>query len=768
MIDSIELSNWKTHRHTVMHFQKGVNVLIGIMGSGKSSIMDALSFALFGTFPALIHKKITVKELIMKRPSDNDSAEVKLTFTVGRDVYRVTRIISKRNPTASKLEMNGTYLQTQSERVNEEISSLLKMDYDTFSRAVYSEQNMMDYFLELPKSERKRQIDQMLGLDSFARAEENCTTLVNSIRGEIKSYEETLSGYNLAEMKAEIGRISSDRNMRESEVRTIISEASVISSELKGLEARQKNLKELQDKKRKLLDGLTYTKSRIDTINAELSRIDEKEGTDSIATRLDSLKASSVAVEERRRAAKTELSSLLKKIAEIGSERASIMSQKDEAAKAEEELKRMPLDKIDEDIEKEQKLYDGTLKNITISQSQLDEANSAIAELKKAHTKCPICDRELSAEAKNALLAKKSQGIETFKTEIDACRVSIKHADERLRKLRSMRTSASLNAEIAKKLKQHIARIGELDIRLAEARNLNKSSEEAFEAIEKELELGRNAMSTLSGRLERAKMRDRYMDELKRLGELLTKSRSEADLIVVDDLEVESTNRALIDKSKTIGELESKASGIEKLISSIDAHIKEKAKAIAKIEETEYKLEGRRVMLSNLNKFKGALIDAESALRLRLIGTINSTMQSIWLQLYPYGDYISIRLLAGGDNYELQYATGTDIGGGMIWQDIQGVASGGERSIASLAMRISIATVIVPNLKWLILDEPTHNIDENGIIRITNVLGESLPNIVEQVFVITHDSAMKNIAGAKIYQLGRDKSIHEPTISSEI
>ena len=43
------------------------------------------------------------------------------------------------------------------------------------------------------------------------------------------------------------------------------------------------------------------------------------------------------------------------------------------------------------------------------------------------------------------------------------------------------------------------------------------------------------------------------------------------------------------------------------------------------------------------------------------------------------------------------------------------MASGGERSIACLAMRIAMAMVIVPNLRWLILDEPTHNIDEQGI-----------------------------------------------------
>jgi ATPase involved in DNA repair len=143
-------------------------------------------------------------------------------------------------------------------------------------------------------------------------------------------------------------------------------------------------------------------------------------------------------------------------------------------------------------------------------------------------------------------------------------------------------------------------------------------------------------------------------------------------------------------------------------------------------------------------------------------------MQDIWRQIYPYGDYLGIRLNASKDDYALEASTALDADGAMVWHDVNGIASGGERSIACLALRISLSMVIVPNLKWLILDEPTHNIDENGIGKLVGVLGETLPGIVEQVFIITHDSAMKNIAGARIYQLERDKTTGGPTSYTEI
>ena len=175
-----------------------------------------------------------------------------------------------------------------------------------------------------------------------------------------------------------------------------------------------------------------------------------------------------------------------------------------------------------------------------------------------------------------------------------------------------------------------------------------------------------------------------------------------------------------------------------------------------------------RTMISNMNKFKSALVETESSLRNRLVSSINALMQDVWIQIYPYGDYPGIRLNAGKDDYLLEAATGIGADGSATWVDLNGVASGGEKSIACLAMRISMSMVIVPNLRWLILDEPTHNIDENGINKLVQILGESLPKIVDQVFIITHDNALKNIGGARIYQLGRDKAKNEPTSFVEL
>ena len=53
MIKKVELENWKSHHETSLEFEEGVNALIGTMGSGKSSVLEAIVFGLFGTLPSI-------------------------------------------------------------------------------------------------------------------------------------------------------------------------------------------------------------------------------------------------------------------------------------------------------------------------------------------------------------------------------------------------------------------------------------------------------------------------------------------------------------------------------------------------------------------------------------------------------------------------------------------------------------------------------------------------------------------------------------------
>jgi DNA repair exonuclease SbcCD ATPase subunit len=83
-------------------------------------------------------------------------------------------------------------------------------------------------------------------------------------------------------------------------------------------------------------------------------------------------------------------------------------------------------------------------------------------------------------------------------------------------------------------------------------------------------------------------------------------------------------------------------------------------------------------------------------------------------------------------------------------------------------MRVAFSLVLAKNLSWIILDEPTHNLDSNSIKELTEILRNHLPSIVEQVFVITHEKEMEKAATGKIYLLTRNKESFEATNYSEL
>ncbi|MEW5956049.1 MAG: hypothetical protein AB1626_05965, partial [Candidatus Micrarchaeota archaeon] len=137
-------------------------------------------------------------------------------------------------------------------------------------------------------------------------------------------------------------------------------------------------------------------------------------------------------------------------------------------------------------------------------------------------------------------------------------------------------------------------------------------------------------------------------------------------------------------------------------------------------------------------------------------------MASLWSSIYPYADYTSVRLRSGEDDYALELRA---LDG--AWVSIE-EASGGEKSCAALAMRVAFAMVLTPNLSWLVLDEPTHNLDREAVSLLCRALHEEIPKIVEQTFIITHDEALKEGASAKVYFVERDKQRGDKSAVQEV
>ncbi len=759
MIESIELTNWKVHSHTKLDFKKGVNVLVGVMGAGKSSILDAISFGFFGSFPALSHRRSSLDDIITRKPEVKEGAEVKLSFTIDSDHYTVSRRIVKNGSSTARLEKNGTYLQSQPERVSEEVERILKVDYDTFSRVIYAEQNRLDYFLELAKGDRKRQIDRMLGLDSFTRAEENAVSLANHIKDIISGSEESIAHIDMASLKASMASLVKEREKYAAERKKLEAEAKSTEESAKGASAQLNRAKEEYDKKQKLLKDVAELTARQATLKAEIEKISSKRSKDEIERELSGARADAQKAEEGLKKLRAGERESTKKLSDAESRLADAQEKLKERDKLATGLKGQSI----EDIEKAARKIDEELgagqKDLAAAQSMLAENEKWAKELEKHITSCPVCNRELTQQMREQLLEQKNGLIR--KAESEVSRLS-SHVEE----LKHRKLAAEKEERAAKLSFEKLAAFSGLDEKAAKyARDVSMLKAEAAKAAlaadskAGDLDKLKKRSNDLSVELDSVSRKERYSRDIAAAASLAEAKKKEAEAISISDHDLDVLREKLASAREELSKTTEKLSGGEKMMASLDVQIDEKAKSIAEAESIKARIERSKGLVAELGKFRSALADTESALRLELVKSINNLMQSIWPELYPYLDYPSIRLSASKDDYVLEAAT--TMGSEQQWSDINSIASGGERSIACLAMRIALAMVVVPNLRWLILDEPTHNLDENGIGKLIDVLGSSLPKVVDQIFVITHDNSLRSISSARVYQIERNKNSDE-------
>lgn len=141
--------------------------IVGPIGSGKSSIIDAISFALFGKTPAV---ERDTKSLIHQLC---DQCHVELVFEVDGQVWQVQRALRSNGQAGSKLQLvthdggepDVPEIITGVRSINERIEQLLGMDFDAFRRSVLLAQNRFSEFLKATASDRDKVLKGVFGYE---------------------------------------------------------------------------------------------------------------------------------------------------------------------------------------------------------------------------------------------------------------------------------------------------------------------------------------------------------------------------------------------------------------------------------------------------------------------------------------------------------------------------------------------------------------------------------------------------------------------------
>jgi len=159
---------WKNFLSTGDHWSEidflghTTNLVVGTNGSGKSTMLDALTFALFNK----PFRKIYKSQLI--NATNEKDCCVEVEFNVNNKDYLVRRSIK---PNKFDIEVNGTLLHKESDdRLNQKIleESILKVNYKSFTQIVILGSSSFVPFMQLSTSNRRDVIEDLLDIRIFS------------------------------------------------------------------------------------------------------------------------------------------------------------------------------------------------------------------------------------------------------------------------------------------------------------------------------------------------------------------------------------------------------------------------------------------------------------------------------------------------------------------------------------------------------------------------------------------------------------------------
>ncbi|MGH8951992.1 MAG: AAA family ATPase [Acidimicrobiia bacterium] len=168
---ALVLEGFLAYRHRVeIDFEDAdLFVLSGPTGSGKSSVIDGMTFALYGTIPRLEDRR-SVSPVISAQA---DRARVSFRFSVGDETYTAVRLVERTKTGARVTEarlQQGTdevVLAGTADDVTAEVTRLLGLTYDHFIKAVVLPQGAFSDFLTDRPRERQALLKALLDLGLY-------------------------------------------------------------------------------------------------------------------------------------------------------------------------------------------------------------------------------------------------------------------------------------------------------------------------------------------------------------------------------------------------------------------------------------------------------------------------------------------------------------------------------------------------------------------------------------------------------------------------
>lgn len=786
-ISYLELRNYRRFKHLSLQLPDGIVGIIGPNGSGKTTVIEGIAWALFGNVEEVVRTSRESVRSMGASASENCVAIVE--FELGGVEYRIRREMGGKSlsmraelRTADKVVADGD------KAVKKKVEQLLGMDHKSFFTSVFARQKELNALQNVQAGERKKTVLRMLRIDGIDE-------VISAVRSDRKDIAERIKG-------AESTLLDDDGRDRERIL------ADRIPSLTQAKEAAEHRLIEAEQIEQKLVEKTDRTKAKRDQLKRDFdalnqagselaakraaigvlisrrdktaARIREAEGRlrqlpqleeserqwQEVSRRKEHLdKEKSKADQARHLRAdidniEAELREISSKIADLKS---SIAKLPDFSARLDE------LTKKEADCHSRRAAVCGELG--TLRATITDRTKVAERDRKKLDEilglgregRCPTCERTLE-DAFELLVGKLQESIDNAEKEVSA-------AESRVAQLENELMALTRKEEALKKNRSL------LDREIANAERLRASEE----ASRKEEEAARKRLADKKRSLDMVGPSDFYPDvyeetaalydrlkplhdsfiKLKGTEEELARAKRDFDEISGQIEKARLEEQAILavvsslepkrdEYNKTIQELDQEMSDLNRASREVRQLTTERDRANAELNSTKKELEFIARTKKTIEEDRKradvlALVeDVMVSFKDHLIAKIAPTLSELTsksLDAMTEGRYSRVVL---DDNYEMQL-------------DDQGTLhpisrfSGGEADVANLALRLAISRVIaertgVNPVNFLILDEIFGSLDPGRKRSVMSALA-GLSAQFRQIFLITHIEDIKDMMG---------------------
>ena len=649
ILKSLTLENFRSYGpSTKIDFEHGITLFEGDIGSGKSSILYAIEFALFGLGD--IEARYALR-------SSAASSKVELDFEVEGQEYKVVRTIERKKG-AKTLVTNGwlserggkleSYAATE---LRSKILKILNFKEKTsaksssriFRFAVFTPQELMREVLSQKPDERIDTLRRAFGIEDYSVASNNAEVVSRSLktRAELNSSlaralpekEASLDklGKQLAEDTTKLERANKELAIVEENIKQK-------ESDLRELEAARDSAKALESLIPELERSLSESKLqfstcklRLDALKKELAEIQKartilsalsedytlyaqsKERLRSLEHLRDEQQRLDSKISELRTSIASKESALTAELASKKSESekyASYISQLENEVADLDNL-REQYSSLEEKIKEEEgplgEQLDKCKSEISALRALINEKRSAISKIKSEQdlngmSRCPLCGQELDPTHLQNVAKERKEHLETLSKEIEVSNASIVENQFRLKELDSRVVTLDKEKKSREGFGRKIATLEKsaqlLELKRSELAQLgSRISQIESELQNKEYSKGQSV--ELNSLL---KKRDELAEPLKEISDL--KSR----LSKMDSLQVEKRYLASQEKAAREPKMQSQLKEEENTLSSLELSIEEKSKEIS---AKRVELESLEPMIFHYSKTKEALFELQ-------------------------------------------------------------------------------------------------------------------------------------------------------------